>query len=180
MKRLISALFLLLLLPTLALAQPTVLCPDGNKCAFGGDVTVGDDLDVVGDQLITGANGNAYTKKWVTCETAALTSGGTATCGTNLIEAGSTVYGCVCRVNTLITGATSIDIGDGSDADKWGDNIAVTAGTETTSASFTTGTATPINYPAAAALTLTANGSNFTAGVVRCACLLGKMDSIDN
>lgn len=175
-------LFALLALPSVTLAQPIHSFTDNATAGdFGQDVNVGDDLTVSGDDVqIHQSSGAAYTKKWVTCTTAALTSGATAACGTNLIEAGSTVYGCVCKVTTLVTGATSIDIGDGSDADKWGDNIAVTAGTTTTSASFTTGTATPINYPAAAALTLTANGLDFTAGVVKCSCLLGKMGAVSH
>lgn len=174
-------LLALLFAPLTVQAQVKNLCDSATKCAMSGDAVVGDDLSIGGDlEYFGAAHGGGYTMSWVTAQTAALTSGGTANCGTNLIPAGSNVFGCIIRVTTLVTGATSIDVGDGSDADKWGDNIAVTAGTTTTGASFTTGTATPINYPSATNLVLTANGSNFTAGVVRCACLVGRFTAFSN
>ena len=94
----------------------------------------------------------------------ALSSGSTYTF-TNLIPAGSLVVGVTIRVNTLITGATSISIGDGTDADRWGAGIAVAAGTTTTLANATI--TTPPIYAAATSVVLTAAGSDFTAGVVR-------------
>jgi parallel beta-helix repeat protein len=91
-------------------------------------------------------------------------SGATAT-ATNLIPAGSIVLGVAARVLTTVTGATSFDIGDGTDTDRWGDNIAVAADTVTGVASFTI-TSVPI-YSTATSVVLTANGSNFTGGSVR-------------
>lgn len=81
------------------------------------------------------------------------------------IPAGSVVVGVVARVTTAITGATSFSIGDGTTATAFGSNIAVASGTTTTNANWTL-TAIP-NYPSGANIVLTANGGNFTGGVVR-------------
>lgn len=81
------------------------------------------------------------------------------------IPAGSVVLGVATRVTTLIGGATSFSIGDGTNATAFGANIAVAAGTTTNNTNWTI-TSVPI-YPAATAIVLTANGSNFTAGAVR-------------
>lgn len=96
------------------------------------------------------------------CSTAA----GTCT-ATNLIPAGSTVLGVAIRVTTLFAGCTTFQVGDGTDADRWGNAIAVAAGTTTTGANFTAGGA--ISYPAATSVVLTAvgGGADFTAGVAR-------------
>lgn len=96
--------------------------------------------------------------------TAEITCSGATSSASNLIPAGSFVLGTTCRVTTAITGATSFTVGDGSDADKWGATIGLTAGTTTTGASFT---ASPSHYAAATSVVLTATGSNFTVGKVR-------------
>lgn len=110
-----------------------------------------------------GANGTATDDRTIGTLLSAL-SGATAT-ATNLIPAGTLVLGVTVRVTTLIEGATSFDIGDGSDVDRWGASIAVAANTTTSIADFTI--ASPIYYAAATSVVLTANGSNFTAGAVR-------------
>ena len=56
-------------------------------------------------------------------------------------------------------------MGDGTDADRWGTGIAVTAGTTTTGANFTV--TTPFHYAAATSVVITGAGGDFTAGVVR-------------
>jgi len=91
-------------------------------------------------------------------------SGATAT-ATNLIPAGCFLFGITVRVTTLITGATSFDIGDGSDANRWGGTIAVAVGTTSSIADFTA--AGYGQFTTANSVVLTANGSNFTAGAVR-------------
>ena len=84
---------------------------------------------------------------------------------TNLVPAGSRILHITCRVTTTITGATSFDVGDGSDVDRYGAAIALTSGTTTGHADYT---ADPESFNTAAQdVTLTANGSNFTAGAVR-------------
>lgn len=109
------------------------------------------------------ANGQASGLKHATV---AVTCSSGATCtAANLIPAGSMVVGVSVRVTTLITGATSISVGDGTDPDRWGAGIAVAAGTTTGIANFTI--ASPIYYAAATGVVLTAAGSDFTAGVIR-------------
>lgn len=124
---------------------------------FTSNVTVGGTLSKVG------ANGQQTTITHATTLLSAL-SGATVT-ATNLIPAGSLVLGVTARVTTLITGATSFEIGDGTDVDRWGTAVAVAANTTTDIANFTI--ASPVNYTAANNVVLTANGSNFTAGAVR-------------
>lgn len=86
---------------------------------------------------------------------------------TAAIPAGATVFGVTTRVTTTITGCTSINIGDGTDADRFGAAIALTAGTTTTNASWTIAS-TPI-YAAATDIVITAvgGGASFTAGAMR-------------
>lgn len=91
-------------------------------------------------------------------------SGGTAT-ATGLFPAKVLQLGVVARVVTLITGATTFDIGDGSDQDRYANDIPLTANTQTT---FVDATADPRGWSATAGnVVLTANGSSFTAGAVR-------------
>jgi hypothetical protein len=91
-------------------------------------------------------------------------SGATAT-ATGIIPAGAVVLGVTTRVVTLVTGATSYAIGDGSDADRWGTGIAVAKDTVSGNADCTI-TSIPV-YAAATNVVLTAGGSNFTAGAIR-------------
>lgn len=90
-------------------------------------------------------------------------SGATAT-ATAIIPDGALVLGVVVRVSTAITGATSFQVGDGSDADRWGAAIAIDVDTTSTPADFTSGTVAIAT--SATNVVLTANGSNFTAGTV--------------
>lgn len=87
-------------------------------------------------------------------------SGTTAT-ATGLIPANCILIGVTARVVTAITGATTFDIGDGSTADRFGDDVAIAAGT--TSANCIA----PALIAAATDVVLTRNGSDFTAGAVR-------------
>lgn len=81
------------------------------------------------------------------------------------IPAYANLIGVTTRVTTAITGATSYSVGDGSDVDLWGATIGVTEGAASRTADFTA-----VGAVGAAAtsrtITLTANGSNFTGGVV--------------
>jgi hypothetical protein len=81
------------------------------------------------------------------------------------IPAYAHLIGVTTRVTTEVTGATTYDVGDGSDVDLWGAAIGVTLGSQSRTADFTNIAAVG---PAATArtVTLTANGSNFTAGVI--------------
>jgi len=100
--------------------------------------------------------------------TSAALSGATTNL-TALIPAGAMVLGVLVRVLTTITGATSFTIGDGTTANKWGNNIALPAGTATTGADFLAAGVVKI-YTAATDVVLTAVTSNFTGGVVKGVC----------
>ena len=83
----------------------------------------------------------------------------------NALPAGAIILGVTVRVTTTITGATSFSIGDGSAVDRYGATIALASGTTTT---FASATANPLEWRSANGnVVLTANGSNFTGGVVR-------------
>lgn len=169
---------LLALNTSVAFAQVKPLCDADTKCSMGQDAVVMDDLDVGGDVTMFNfsggvGKGSGWTRKWVTTSTPTTLSGATTNCGgSTFIPAGATVDGCIVRVTTTITGATSFKIGDGSDDDKWGATIALTAGTTTTGANFTAAAGAP--YAAGANLVITAVGgaASFSAGALRCACLV--------
>lgn len=81
------------------------------------------------------------------------------------IPAYAVPVGVTTRVTTAITGATSYDVGDGTDVDLWGDNIGITLGSQSRTADFTAIAAVDA-AATARTVTLTAVGSNFTGGVV--------------
>jgi len=84
---------------------------------------------------------------------------------TGLIPDGAVLVGLTTRVSTAITGATGYDIGDGSDADRWGANIGFALNTASDNRDWT---ATTIQcFTAAQEVTLTAVGGNFTDGAVQ-------------
>lgn len=90
---------------------------------------------------------------------------GSSASTTNLVPAGCRILFVTTRVTTTITGATTFDVGDGSDVDRYGAGIALTAGTTTDE---TDATADPMSWSASAQdVTLTKNGSNFSGGAVR-------------
>jgi hypothetical protein len=126
-------------------------------------ITYGSADGSVDHEFLSGGFGAKATLDVAETELTAL-SGATVT-ATNLIPAGSFVVGVNVRVTTLITGATSFNIGDGSDADRWGATIAVGAGTTTSIVNYTANGFG--QFAAANNVVLTANGSNFTAGAVR-------------
>ena len=106
-----------------------------------------------------GANGQSTQLGQATQLLSAL-SGATVT-ATNLIPANCILLGVTARVTTAITGATTFDIGDGTTANRFGDDIAIAAGTTAQNC------IAPALIAAATNVVLTANGSNFTAGAVR-------------
>jgi hypothetical protein len=81
------------------------------------------------------------------------------------IPAYANLIGVTTRVTTLITGATTYDVGDGSDVDLWGAAIAVALGSQSRTADFTAVAAVGA-AATSRTVTLTANGSNFTGGVI--------------
>jgi hypothetical protein len=97
-------------------------------------------------------------------EVSSTLSGATFT-SVNTIPAYAVLIGVTTRVNTAITGATTYSVGDGTDVDLWGASIAVAANSQSQSSNFTAAGATGA-ATAARNVVLTANGSNFTGGVV--------------
>lgn len=153
------------------------LAPNGTAAApslsFSGDTDTGiyrsaaNELSVAsgGNRVAafasTGAGGHLSISSKICAETGM--SGATVT-ATNCIPAGSFVIGVSVYVDTAITGASSFDVGDGTDADRWGNNIALDADT-TTSLADLVGTGVAI-FTSANDVVLTAVTSNFTAGAV--------------
>jgi len=97
-------------------------------------------------------------------QTLSALSGASATTTGTFIPDGAVVVGVTTRVATLLTGATGYTIGDGTDADRWGDITGTAIGTTTDNANWTAGTIEC--FTAGGNVTLTANGSNFTAGAI--------------
>jgi hypothetical protein len=93
----------------------------------------------------------------------ALSGASVATTG-GFIPDGAVLVGLTTRVSTAITGATGYDIGDGSDADRWGANVGIALNTSSDNTNWTAGTIEC--FTAAQEVTLTAVGSNFTGGAV--------------
>ena len=109
-----------------------------------------------------GSHQQTTTVKFVEATISASNGASTLT-STNLIPAGAIVLGVTIRVNSTFgagNGLTTISIGDGTDADRWGAGIARTSGTLTTGANFTI-TSLPI-YAAATNVVITADAGTFT------------------
>jgi hypothetical protein len=81
------------------------------------------------------------------------------------IPAYANLIGVTTRVTTAVTGATTYDVGDGSDVDLWGTAIGVTLGSQSQTSDFTAVAAVGA-AATSRTVTLTANGSNFTGGVI--------------
>lgn len=97
--------------------------------------------------------------------TTAVSVSGASTGTGNVIPAGATVVDIATTTTTTITGASGYQVGDGSDADRYGDITGTAVGTASGSTSYT---ADPRWWATSArAVTLTAKTSNFTGGVVQ-------------
>jgi hypothetical protein len=85
----------------------------------------------------------------------------------SIIPAGSLVLGVTVRVFQQVTGATSFQVGWGSGGtlDDWGATIGLTVSTVSTGANFTQ--TSPLFFPTATSVLITANGSNFTGGRIQ-------------
>jgi len=82
-----------------------------------------------------------------------------------LIPSGAVVTGVTTRVTTAITGATTYQVGDGVDPNRWGDSLSPLLGQFSDGSDWTDQSIE--NFPAATDVVLTAVGGNFTAGSVR-------------
>lgn len=112
-----------------------------------------------------GANGQR--ENWTLASTTVTCSSGSTCTASNLIPSGSMVTGVTIRVTTAITGPATIQIGDGTDADRWGTGIAIAANTTTTGSAFTINTVPFYAATTSVVLTAVGGGGSFTAGVVR-------------
>jgi len=85
---------------------------------------------------------------------------------TGLLPAGCILLGLSTYVTDTITGAsvTGYTVGDGTDADRWGDITGTAIGTDSTIADWT---AVGIVITSATDVTITATGGTFTAGAIR-------------
>jgi hypothetical protein len=97
-------------------------------------------------------------------QTLSALSGASATTTGTFIPDGAVVVGVTTRVATALTGATGYTIGDGTDADRWGDITGTAIGTTSDNANWTAGTIEC--FTAGGEITLTAKTSNFTAGAI--------------
>jgi len=97
-------------------------------------------------------------------QTLSALSGASATTTGTFIPDGAVVVGVTTRVATALTGASGYTIGDGTDADRWGDITGTAIGTTSDNRDWTAGTIEC--FTAGANITLTAKTSNFTAGAI--------------
>lgn len=124
---------------------------------------------------VQGANGSLF--KILTATTTLSAFSGATMTATNLIPAGSMLYGVTCRVTTLITsgdGSVAMTIGDGTTADLFGTGIVFTAGTTTTMADMKS-TFSPKVYQSATSVVFTATGGTFSAGAVEIVIYYAQM-----
>ena len=97
-------------------------------------------------------------------QTLSALSGASATTTGTFIPDGAVVVGVTTRVATALTGAAGYTIGDGTDADRWGDITGTAIGTTSDNRDWTAGTIEC--FTAGRNVTLTAKTSNFTAGAI--------------
>jgi hypothetical protein len=97
-------------------------------------------------------------------QTLSALSGASATTTGTFIPDGAVVVGVTTRVATLLTGAAGYTIGDGTDADRWGDITGTAVGTTSDNRDWTAGTIEC--FTAGGNVTLTAKTANFTAGAI--------------
>lgn len=129
-------------------------------------IIVGTGTSVFGgpiDQTV--ANGQTTTISMATAESAAM-SGATATL-TSLIPSKSLVVGVTIHPTTTVTsgdGGTTYSVGDGTDVDRWGVNVAFANDVDIANFTITS----PVYYAAATDVVLTCDGGKtFSGGTVR-------------
>lgn len=97
-------------------------------------------------------------------QTLSALSGASATTTGTFIPDGAVVVGVTTRVATALTGASGYQVGDGTDADRWGDVTGTAIGTTSDNVNWTAGTIEC--FTAGGNVTLTAKTANFTAGAI--------------
>lgn len=94
-----------------------------------------------------------------------LTLSGATTTASDLVPDGAMVIGVTTRVTEAITGASGYQVGDGSDADRWGDVDLTSLGSITHNANATNNLIQL--FLADNDIVITAKTSNFTGGKLR-------------
>lgn len=120
----------------------------------------------LGNNSFSVSTSNApYTQIFVVpTASSSLTSGASYTF-TGALPDGAVILGVSARITTTVTGPTSVQVGDGTDPDRYGIFSTLTSGQ---TLSPVDSTASPLEWRSAAGdVVLTAVGGNFTAGVVR-------------
>ena len=114
------------------------------------------------------ATGEESNIKAVTSSENVSGSAGTHTVS-NFIPDGAFLIGLTVRVTTAVEGATSFQIGDGVDADLWGNAISINVNTTTTAADYTAAGAAGTLYTSANDVVFTAVGgaADFSAGAIK-------------
>lgn len=140
----------------------TAILSLGSVTSPGTKVTTSNEGD-----LYIAAYNNGYSTRIRVSTTTVNLSGATST-ATGLFPAKCIQLGVTYRVTTLATsgdGGTSINVGDGSDPDRYGATIAFAAGT---TGDLDDATADPRGWSASAGdVVFTCNGGTFSGGVVR-------------
>jgi len=116
-----------------------------------------------------GPNGARYTMQVARSASGVLASGSTFTF-TNIIPAGVWVKAIYSIVTASITGATSYDVGDGVDPDRWAAAVPISIGNSSDPSDYSVGESMFFNG-AISDVVLTANGADFTAGEVTVAVI---------
>lgn len=111
--------------------------------------------------LHQGTNGQQTLIKTATTELGDLSASATAA---GLVPAGAVVLGLTTRVTGAVTGASTYDIGDGSDQDRWGAGISGALGTTSDNSDWTVGSID--SFPSGSDIVLTGDVA-FTGGSVR-------------
>lgn len=122
--------------------------------------------NTTGTIAITGAHGETGGLQYATTTlTFAANPGDASKTASALIPAGAYLMSVATRVNVAGTNCTSFSIGDGTDADLWGNNISPASHTTTTNATATANWSNPLL--AAGDVKITANGGNCFDLVIR-------------
>ena len=137
---------------------------NGDTLVEGNNIVIqsgGVDYDLTTTEVIGNADLNIKMKTGTLS-----TPSGASVTFTDLFPIGAMPLGVSTRVTTLITGATSIDLGDGSDVDRWTSAGTVTLGSTTGPEDFTIKTLV-WGTSSAQSVVVTANGANFTGGAIK-------------
>lgn len=140
------------------------LTPNEDSVYIDDQLECASDIELAGDIVSTGGGFFAPGVEINSAQQTLSALSGASVATTNLVPAGGRIFAVTVEVATQVTGASSFDVGDGVDDDRYAAAVGLTVGFATNHASAT---ADPMSWSAAAQdVTLTANGSSFTGGAV--------------